>query len=56
MCKWVEAFTEEEMLLETDRCKDCELNCENAGKQLTEEEKVKLVCEGFLDLVRSLNR
>ena len=56
MCKLVEAFTEKEMLEETDRCKDCKLNCENAGKQLTEEEKVKLVCESFLDLVRSLGR
>lgn len=56
MCKWVETFTEKEMLEETDRCKDCELNCENAGKKLTEEEKVKLVCESFLDLVRSLGR
>ena len=56
MCKWDEAFTEEEMLEETDRCKNCELNCENVGKQLTEEEKVKLVCESFLDLVRGLGR
>lgn len=32
MCKWDEAFTVNEMLEETGRCKDCKLNCENAGK------------------------
>ena len=43
MCKWDEAFTMDEMLEETSRCKDCKLNCENAGKQLSEEDKVKVV-------------
>lgn len=32
MCKWDEAFTESEMLEETGRCKDCKLECRNAGK------------------------
>ena len=54
MCKWDEAFTEKEMLEETDRCKDCKLNCENAGKQLSEEDKVKLVCKSFIELVKSV--
>lgn len=39
MCKWDEAYTMNEMLEETSRCKDCKLNCENAGKQLSEEDK-----------------
>lgn len=54
MCKWDEAFTEKEMLEETDRCKDCKLNCENAGKQLSEEDKVKLICKSFIELVKSV--
>lgn len=33
MCKWDEAFTEQEMLGETGYCKDCRLDCPNAGKE-----------------------
>lgn len=32
MCKYDEAFTVQEMLEETEQCKDCKLNCPNAGK------------------------
>jgi len=56
MCKWDEAFTMNEMLEETSRCKDCKLNCENAGKQLSEEDKVKLVCKSFIELVESVQQ
>lgn len=36
MCKWDEAFTEQEMLEETGYCKDCRLDCPNAGKENSE--------------------
>ena len=32
MCEYDEAFTVQEMLEETGQCKDCKLNCLNAGK------------------------
>ena len=32
MCEYDEAFTVQEMLEETGQCKDCKLNCPNAGK------------------------
>ena len=32
MCKFDEAFTEKEMLEETGYCKDCKIDCPNAGK------------------------
>ena len=32
MCKFDEAFTEKEMLEETGYCKDCKMDCSNAGK------------------------
>lgn len=32
MCKYDEAFTEQEMLEETGYCKTCKMNCQNAGK------------------------
>lgn len=32
MCKYDEAFTEKEMLEETGFCKDCKMDCPNAGK------------------------
>lgn len=32
MCTYDEAFTIQEMLEETGQCKDCKLNCPNAGK------------------------
>ena len=32
MCKYDEAFTEKEMLEETGFCKDCKMDCQNAGK------------------------
>ena len=34
MCKWDEAFTEQEMLEETGYCKDCKMDCPNAGLTL----------------------
>lgn len=37
MCKWDEAFTEQEMLEETGYCKDCKMDCPNAGKTFKEE-------------------
>ena len=33
MCKYDEAFTEDEMLEETGQCAKCKLDCKNAGKQ-----------------------
>lgn len=36
MCKYDEAFTEKEMLEETGYCKDCKMDCRNAGKQNSE--------------------
>ena len=33
MCLYDEAFTTNEMLEETNRCKSCTLNCVNAGKK-----------------------
>ena len=33
MCKYDAAFTEKEMLEKTGFCKDCKLDCPNAGKQ-----------------------
>ena len=32
MCEYDEAFTVQEMLEETRRCRDCKLDCPNAGK------------------------
>jgi len=32
MCKYDEAFAEQEMLEETGYCKNCKLDCPNAGK------------------------
>ena len=54
MCKWDEAYTEREMLEETEHCKNCKLNCNNAGKELSEKEKTKIVCRNFIELVKDL--
>lgn len=36
MCKYDEAFTEQEMLEETGYCKICKMDCPNAGKELVD--------------------
>lgn len=36
MCKFDEAFTEKEMLEETGFCKDCKMDCPNAGKEMSD--------------------
>lgn len=37
MCKYDEAFTENEMLEETGRCEMCKMDCPNAGKVFSDE-------------------
>lgn len=36
MCEYDEAFTQTEMLEETEFCKNCKLDCPNKGKEVTE--------------------
>lgn len=38
MCEYDEAFTVHEMREETGQCKDCKLNCLNAGKKVMGEQ------------------
>lgn len=55
ICIYDEAFTINEMLEETGRCKDCKFDCPNAGKQMDDQSENMSYIEMFQRLEAKLD-
>jgi hypothetical protein len=56
ICKYDEVFTTNEMLEETFRCKNCQLDCPNKGKSINDGTKIVTVYDynDYIDILKRL--